>query len=302
MKPKVTVGVCVKNSAITIKEAMESIINQDFPHELLELIVVDGNSKDETLMIIEKCLKGANIKTKIFSENEGLGWARQIVVENAQGDYIVWVDGDMVLQKDYIRRLVEFMEQNPNIGIAKGKPSLKLLKGTLATLENFSRAVNRMADFQSKSSHSKTLGTSGSIYRVNAIRQVGGFDKDIQGYCEDWDAEIKVQSAGWARQTIDIEYLDYERHGVTWKALWRRYWRRGYDTHFFLHKRPGLIKHYRMLPPAAFLAGLLDAHKLFILSRKKMVFLLPIQYIFKSAAWYAGFLKGHQNFHEAKQQ
>ena len=51
MKPKVTVGMCVKNCAATIKEAIESVLNQDFPHELMELIIVDGNSEDETLSI-----------------------------------------------------------------------------------------------------------------------------------------------------------------------------------------------------------------------------------------------------------
>lgn len=295
MKPKVTIGVCVKNSESSIKEAIESILNQDYPHELMELIIVDGYSKDNTLSIIKNCLKNVNLRTKIFQENEGLGWARQIVVENANGKYIVWVDSDMILSKDFVRKQVEFMENNPSVAIAKGKLALKSTGSALATLETFSRAISKMIDFKSNA-RSNVLGTGGSIYRTQVIKQVGGFDKDIKGYCEDWDIELKIRKAGWLLKTMNVEYLDYERLGMTWKDLWVRYWRRGYDTHYFLHKHPGLIKHYRMFPPAAFFAGLFHAHRLFKLTKEKIVFLLPFQYVFKMVAWYIGFIKSHLNY------
>lgn len=293
MKPKVTIGMCVKDSEATINEAIESILNQDFPCELMELVVVDGNSKDKTLNILENCLKKASIRTKIFHENGGLGQQRQKVVENASGEYIVWIDGDMILSKDYVTRMVEFMEQHPKAGIAKGRPSIKYKCSTLSLLETLYRYAEKTANFQSKNAYSKTLGTGGSIYRTQVIKQVGGFDKSLKYYCEDWDAEIRIKAAGWFRVVTDGEYIDYERYGLTWKTLWRKYWLRGYYTHYFLHKHPGLIKHYRMFPPAAFVAGLLHVHKLFKLTRKKIVFLLPFQYLFKMTAWYIGFIKSH---------
>lgn len=104
IKPKVTIGVCVRNCEDLIREAIGSIINQDFPHEFMELIVVDGYSQDETLRIIRDVLKKTDMKTRIFYEKEGLGRARQIVVDNASGEYIVWVDGDMVLSMDFVRK------------------------------------------------------------------------------------------------------------------------------------------------------------------------------------------------------
>jgi glycosyltransferase involved in cell wall biosynthesis len=55
-KIMVTIGVCVRNADETIKEAIDSVIRQDFPHEHMEIIVVDGNSHDKTLSIIEDCL------------------------------------------------------------------------------------------------------------------------------------------------------------------------------------------------------------------------------------------------------
>ena len=51
---KVTLGFCVKNCATIVQAAIESIICQDFSHEYMEIIVVDGFSTDETLSIIKK--------------------------------------------------------------------------------------------------------------------------------------------------------------------------------------------------------------------------------------------------------
>ena len=90
----VTIGVCVKNNAVTIKEAIDSVIDQDF--------------------------KEVDIPTKFFVENKGLGFARQLVVDNARGKYILWLDGDLILSKTYVSQQERFMKENPKVGITAG--------------------------------------------------------------------------------------------------------------------------------------------------------------------------------------
>ncbi len=294
MELEVTIGVCVRNNADTIVEALQSIFVQDFPLELMELIVVEGSSQDKTLPLVQESLQKTKMKNRVLVENRGLGLARQLVVANALGKYIVWVDGDMVISRDFVSKLFTFMETNPKIGIAKGKQALKEGKNLLATLEAFSRAASKMVDYSSKKASNKVLGTSGCIYRTEAIKQAGGFDETLRGYCEDWDAEIKVRSKGWAFSRIDAFYLDYERNKLSWKNLWKRYWLRGYYTHYFLLKNKGLIKHSRMFPPAAFIAGLFTASKLYPLTRKKAVYTLPLQHFFKYTAWYVGYYRNNK--------
>lgn len=51
MKPKVTVGICVRNCENYIKDAINSILDQDFPHEFMELIFADDGSEDNTFSI-----------------------------------------------------------------------------------------------------------------------------------------------------------------------------------------------------------------------------------------------------------
>lgn len=301
MRPIVTIGVCVRNCENYVKEAIESILNQDFPHELMEVIFVDDGSGDNTLSIIRECVSRIDISAEVFHTSwKGLGHARSMVSANAKGDYILWVDGDMVLSTGFVRKLVEFMEQHPEIGIAKGRQALKPGRNLLATLEAYSRAAGRMLDYQSEKARLKSLGTGGSIYRSEIIKQVGGFDENLRGYNEDWDIEIRARKAGWSLSTVDASFLDYERHGLTWKSLWSRYWLRGYFTHYFLHKNRGMLKHYRMFPPAAFLSGILRSFTLFKLTRQKAVFLLPFQSTFKMTAWYIGFIRSHSDSYAPK--
>jgi GT2 family glycosyltransferase len=93
----------------------------------------------------------------------------------------------------YVRKLVIFIEQHPEAGITKGKQSLEPGGNLLATLEAYLRAVSSIVDYKSEKTRSKALGTGGSIYRVEAIEQVGGFDQNIRGYGEDWDVEMQSE-------------------------------------------------------------------------------------------------------------
>jgi glycosyltransferase involved in cell wall biosynthesis len=295
LKPKVTIGICVKNAEKTIKDAINSVVHQDFLHELIELVVVDGQSEDRTLEVIKETLSQSDIKTTLLSENRGLGFARQMVVDNAKGDYIIWVDGDMMLSRDYVRNQVEFMEQHPAVGIAKGKYELRDGINLVDMLEN----LNFVLIFRNEGNTAlKTLGTSGCIYRVKAIRQVKGFDKNIKGVGEDMDAEHRIKKSGWLLHITSATF--YEQHRSSWKALWREYYWHGYGGHYLFKKNMKMLNLYKMLPPVAILAELLRIPKSYKLTRRKRVFLLPLHYVFKRAAWCLGFVNAYFDGYEHK--
>jgi len=294
MEPMVTIGVCVRNCETSVREAMDSILTQDFPHNRIKVVFVDDGSQDGTLSVVQNYVGKMDMAMAVFHTSwRGLGYARNLVIANAEGDYILWVDGDMALSRDFLRKLVEFMEENPGAGIVKGRQALSPGFNLLATLEGYSRAFGRMVDYGLKNGRYKAVGTGGALYRIKAVKQVGGFDDNLRGYGEDWDVELRLTRAGWSRHTVDVAFLDYERYGLTSKSLWRRYWLRGYFTHYFLHKNSGMIKHYRTFPPAAALYGLVGSVTLFRLTRQKAVFLLPFESVFKMTAWYVGFLRSH---------
>jgi glycosyltransferase involved in cell wall biosynthesis len=294
---KVTVGLCIKDAEATIKDAMESVLSQDFPHESMELLVVDGCSRDKTLLIIRDKLKNAFIQNKVFSENCGLGHARQMVVDNADGDYIVWVDSDMILTKDYIRKQVEFMEQHPKLGIAGGEFGIFPGKTRCATLENLVYVAvsfmqtRKMKLFPRRGEQHRFIGTEGSIYRVKAVRQVGGFDTNMKGAGEDVDVAYKIKCAGWELERTDATF--YESCRESWKDLWNQYLWYGYGGHYISHKSKQLAPLYEMTPLVGFLVGIVYSFIAYGISKRKLSFLIAFHYVFKRIAWCAGFIKGH---------
>lgn len=298
MKPVVTIGICVRNCEASIREVIESIIDQDFPHTLMQMIFVDDGSKDSTLSIILDYVSKIDIQTKIYyGKWRGLGAARQLVVDNASGKYIVWVDAGLLLAKDYVKKQVRFLEENPTVGIAKGRYGISTGQNLIATLENIGDFVHFWRDtgdfLHSGKETSKLPGTGGSIYRVEAIKQVGGFNKEIKGACEDTDIVWRIRAAGWLICVTGAMF--YKRRKETWAALWDHYFWYGYGIHYIIHKYgyKNIFSPYKMAPPAGFLEGLLYSSIAFKLTRRKMVFLLPFQFSFNRAATCLGFTKSH---------
>jgi len=285
-KVKVTIGLCIKNCEATIKEALDSIKNQDYPHELIEVIVVDGYSTDKTIQIVKEILCRSDIKTKIFFENKGLGFARQIVVDNATGDYIIWVDGDMILAKDHVSKQVEFMEENPKVGIAGGKFQSYPGENWVAALESIEWIVLDYMHGNKASRRPILHRAGGSIYRVEAIKQIGGFDIRIKGALEDLDAEYRMGDAGWLIYFI-TDAIFYDKRKETLKDIWVENFWYGYGGHYFMHK------HKRPVQVSAILQEFRRTAIAYKLMRRKMVFLLLFQYFFKKIAWFFGFLRAH---------
>lgn len=280
LKPRVTIGVCVRNCESTILETVSSITVQDYPHELLEVIVVDGYSNDRTVQIIKRVLLNSDIKSYIFYENKGLGFARQIVVDNARGKYIIWVDGDMVLPKEFVKTQVEFMEQNPMVGIAKGRYGFFNEDSLVATLED----MDFMTTFNFENEKvPDILGTSGAIYRVKAIKEMGGFDENITGVGEDMDMEYKIRAAGWELRISPAFF--YEIRRKTWQALWREYFWHGKGGFHVFRKK---VRIFRSVPFSVVFNKFVQSAFAYRLTHRKRAFLLPMHYVFKRIAWFSG--------------
>ncbi len=290
MVVKVTIGICVRNEEKTIKKAVESVLHQDYPHNLMEVIFVDDGSSDSTLSIINDYVTNKmDVITKVFSGKwQGLGRARNIVVKNAKGDYIIWVDGDMVLRDDYVRKQVKFMEENQRVGLAGGKFGIFHGKNLIVALDN---AEFLAKDYLfGKKTRSKPilyhLGFAGSILRVKSIEQVGSFNPNIKGAGEDVEIIHKITKAGWLIHTAN-EAIFYHRREDTLRKVWKQNKQYGYDYYFLK-----LIDVWNIEPKVLFY-GILYPHIAYKLLHEKRVFLLIFYYYYKKLGWMLGFLKAH---------
>ena len=288
MRPRVTIGICARNAQYILSSAVESILQQDFPHELMEIIFVDDGSEDKTKKIMEDYTSKINIASRVYSgEWRGLGKARNTVVDNAQGDYLIWVDADEILEKNFVRTQFNLIEKHPEAGIASAKVWILPRENLVLTLDLIPPIVEYSIQDWQKSS--KLPGTGGATFRVEAARQVGGFDESIEGAGEDIDIAYRMKQSGWS--IVRGEAIFYEAHGQlsTWKALWKRYLNHGIQSRHDTSSVHYSI--YRINPLASFVAGFRYAVLGYRTTKMKAAILVPFHFTFKMTAWFCGFTR-----------
>lgn len=105
---KVSVIIPVYNAEETIAKCLESIINQNYKN--IEILVIDDGSKDNSLEVIKK-IKDKRIKL-ISKKNEGAAITRNKGIKMASGKYIMFIDNDDFIDKDYIKTHVDNIGNN----------------------------------------------------------------------------------------------------------------------------------------------------------------------------------------------
>lgn len=90
------------NEERTISRCLDSILAQNDLSDY-EIIVVDDGSKDETVRVVEKYVKNnSKIVLRRLIPNQGRGGARAEGVKNAQGEYVAFIDADIVLPNHWL--------------------------------------------------------------------------------------------------------------------------------------------------------------------------------------------------------
>jgi len=295
MSALVTVGICVKNGEKMLQNAIDSILNQNYPQEQIQLILVDDGSTDKTSQILKKYVEALGGRARAFKSSwQGLGSARNFIVSKSKGKYLLFVDADEILTRDYVKTQVEVMENNPQVGITAGV--FKIVQGNLIlNLEVAPNIVNQKNFGKPKGFLLKTdklIGTGGTTFRTAAIRQVNGFDESIKGAGEDIDLVLRIKKAGWLIEANTAEL--YELHGglSTPHALFKKYYWYGYGCQRSFQKTRGAFSVPRMSPIAGLVTGLLYSFPAYKFLGQKQMFLLPLHYGLKLTAWTCGFMKG----------
>jgi glycosyltransferase involved in cell wall biosynthesis len=112
---KISVIMPVYNGQEHLKEAMDSVFGQTY--ENFEFIVIDDQSTDDTLSIIESYQDERIILCSTDGIGKGRGVARNVGLQKATGDIIVLQDADDISLLDRFQRLIEGFEKNPDIDI-----------------------------------------------------------------------------------------------------------------------------------------------------------------------------------------
>lgn len=111
MQPKVSIIIPIYNSEKYLQRCFDSIIENEY--ENLEIIPVNDGSKDNSQDVIDEYKeKYPNFFFPIKQENQGIGMTRNNGMEKATGDYIMFIDNDDFIDKDYIKTYVDAAIEN----------------------------------------------------------------------------------------------------------------------------------------------------------------------------------------------
>ena len=117
MSRNVSILIPAYNAEKWIAQTIESAVSQTWPDK--EIIIVDDGCRDRTFRIAKKYeSKGVKI---VSQENQGASAARNTALQNAQGDFIQWLDADDLLAPNKIEEQMKYADEGPS--------SLKLLSG-----------------------------------------------------------------------------------------------------------------------------------------------------------------------------
>ncbi len=97
------------NSNKTIKEAIESVLNQTY--ENWELIVVDDCSTDNTIEIVQ-AIEDHRIHILLNEKNRGVSYSRNRAIHEAKAEWIAFLDSDDCWEKDKLEKQIKVIHEN----------------------------------------------------------------------------------------------------------------------------------------------------------------------------------------------
>lgn len=220
MRDLVTVSVIIKtlNEEARIAATIESALSA-LKHVGGEVIVADSGSRDRTVEI-------ASAYPVVIAQIEppalpSCGLGPQLGYQYSRHPFLCLIDGDMLLDPDFLPAALAFMAENPeHAGVTGHVEEMEV-----ANLE-FARRVARNSPENRTGPVDRMNG--GGVYRREAIEKIGYLsDRNLHGY-EEFDLGARLRSAGWQLHRLDQRYVRHYGHTENSYKLLVRRWRSKY--------------------------------------------------------------------------
>lgn len=203
MNPILSIIIPCFNSEATLESTLESVLNQNFQD--WEAIIINDGSTDSTEKIALKWVNRDNRFNYFSKQNEGLGKTRNYGILRAKGNYILPLDSDNQLMKDFAQNAIDVFDRNSEVGVVYGDAEYFGERNGLWKVDQY--------DF--KKILAGNYIDACAIYRKKKWVEVGGYDENMpyQGH-EDWEFWI-------ALGVLNVEF--YHLNKITFKYFVSKY-------------------------------------------------------------------------------
>jgi glycosyltransferase involved in cell wall biosynthesis len=183
IKPQVSVIIPTYNRAWVIKEAIDSVLAQDYAE--FELIVVDDGSTDQTSDVLDTF---GNV-IKVFSQkNKGVSAARNRGIAEASGNFIAFLDSDDLWHPQKLSSQIDFFNQTPDALICQTE-EVWIRNGLRVNPKKRHKKPSGM--IFKPSLKLCLVSPSAVMIRRHLFDRVGGFDETLPA-CEDYDLWLRI--------------------------------------------------------------------------------------------------------------
>jgi len=254
--PFVTVIMPIRNEADFIERAIRSILDNDYPADRMEILVVDGMSNDSTRAIVAS-LSMQDSRIKMLDNPKRITpAAMNIGLKAARGDLFIRVDGHVEIPSDFITESIRCLHEHPHAWVAGGyikTISDSFLGQTIASAMRSPIGVGnsrfRLGDYEG---WVDTLAFG--AHHKWIVDKIGYFDEELVRNQDD-EFNLRIILAGgkiWMSKAIQSIYFSRGSLG----RLWKQYFQYGFWRIRTLqkHKRPAS---FRQLVPLLFVLSLL---------------------------------------------
>ena len=190
---KVSVVVPTYNRRELLKECLDSLLNQTYPKDEYEVIVVDDGSTDGTEELLREYAKNAPCMFKYFKqENRGPAAARNTGIKHASGEIVCFIDDDCIADKRWIENLISgFTDEN--IGGVGGEIAAREPR----------TIVEKMIKFDQRMCAKEYILAGNAAYKKSVLHSLGGFDEELKSL-EDIDLGVRVKLKG-----LELKYVPH---------------------------------------------------------------------------------------------
>jgi len=237
--PFVTIIMPIRNEAHFIKRAIRSVLNNDYPAEKMEILIVDGMSNDGTREIIAGLSKEDNRIKLLDNPKRITPSAMNIGIKAARGDLFIRVDGHVEIPADFITNSIRCLHEHSEAWVAGGyiKTAAESFVGRAiaAAMQSPIGVGNskfRLGDYEG---WVDTLAFG--IHHKWIVEKIGYFDEELVRNQDD-EFNLRIILAGgkiWMSKAIQSTYFS---RGSLYK-LWKQYFQYGFwrinGNHFGLH-------------------------------------------------------------------
>ena len=256
--PFVSVIMPVRNEEAFIARSLGAVVGQDYPHELMEVVVADGMSTDRTRDIVRSFAGSAPRVKLVDNPGRTAPGGLNAAIRGAAGEIIVRVDGHCEVSADYVRQCVAHLGEGRAEGV--GGP-IETVGETafaqaiaLAMSSRFGVGGSSFRTVRDREMFTDTLAFP--AYRRDVVERVGWFDEELVRNQDD-EYNYRLRKLG-GRLLLSplIRSRYYSRASL--RSLWRQYFQYGFWKVRVTQKHPAQMRP-RQFVPAIFVLGLLFA-------------------------------------------